>query len=233
MSESWNAVLWDIGGVLLEPESIQRGRELFVAGLSVKFDLEVTEAIERWDQELGSYFRNRDGQTFRPAYEGNQRAVEGLVGRPVSVDEWLPLSIQAADLAFRPSKGASETLRVFADNGYYLGVISDIDAWEAEYILTVLGIREYFEHVPTSAEANRTKPAPEIFETALEKAQIPPEQILFVGDRYDNDMRGGKQAGLRTVAFGGSAAKKATEDGSVVDFVIDDLRDLLAIVEVR
>lgn len=233
MSETWNAVFWDIGGVLLSPDSIQRGRELFIAGLSAKFNLETTEAIKRWDEELGAYFRDRDGQTFRPAHEGYQHTVEKVVSRSVSVDDWLPLAIQASDVAFRPSEGAIETLERLKDEEYYLGVISDIDAWEAEYILTVLGAREYFDHVTTSAEVGRTKPAQVIFESALEKTDIPPEQALFVGDRYKNDMVGGKRAGLGTVAFGGSAVRKATDDESVVDFVIEDLRDLLAIVGVR
>lgn len=230
MTEKYSAIFWDIGGVILDQDSIQRGRRLFVTGLSVKFDLETTEAIRTWDRELGAYFRARDGQTFRPAYEGYQQTVEKVVGRPVAVDDWLPLAVQSVDVAFQPGEGAVEALEKLVNEGYYLGVISDIDAWEAEYILTALGVRAYFDHVTTSAEVGRTKPAPPIFETALEKAGVSAEQSLFVGDRYENDMRGGKQAGLGTVAFGGSAAAKATDDESVVDYVVDDLRELLNIV---
>ncbi len=231
MTGGYNAIFWDIGGVILDSDSIRRGRRLFVTGLSVNFDLKTTEAIRTWDRELGAYFRARDGQEFRPAYEGYQQTVEKVVGRPVSVDEWLPLAVQSADIAFQPGEGAVEAIEKLANEGYYLGVISDIDAWEAEYLLTILGVRQYFEHVTTSAEIGRTKPAAPIFETALEKADILPKQSLFVGDRYENDMRGGKQAGLGTVAFGGSAAN-ATDDESVVDYVIDDLRELLTIVGV-
>ncbi|MEF8782137.1 MAG: hypothetical protein V5A39_11465 [Haloarculaceae archaeon] len=77
--------------MILDQGSVQRGRELFVAGLSVRFDLQPTEASEVWDRELGAYFRERDGNTFRPAHRGYQRAVEAVVGEPVPVDEWLPL----------------------------------------------------------------------------------------------------------------------------------------------
>ncbi|WP_340101415.1 HAD family hydrolase [Salinibaculum salinum] len=230
MTNEYDAILWDIGGVLLDPESIQRGRRLFVTGLSVEFDLKTTEAIRAWDRELGAYFRARDGETFRPAYEGYQQTVEKVVGQPVAVDEWLPLAVQAAHVAFEAGDGAIESLEKLADAGYYLGVISDIDAWESEYLLTILDVRSYFEHVTTSAEVGKTKPAPEVFEAALEKAAVPPERILFVGDRYKNDMVGGARAGLNTVAFGGSAAARASDDESVVDYVIDDLRELLTIV---
>jgi putative hydrolase of the HAD superfamily len=159
MSDSWSAVFWDIGGVILDQGSVQRGRELFVAGLSVRFDLQPTEASEVWDRELGAYFRERDGNTFRPAHRGYQRAVEAVVGEPVPVDEWLPLATQAAHVAFRPVDGAVGTIRTLAEEGYYLGIISDIDAWEAEFVLTAFGVRELFDHMTTSAEVGRTKPA--------------------------------------------------------------------------
>ena len=233
MSESWNAVFWDLGGVILDQESIQRGRELFVAGLSVAFGLETTEAIEIWDSELGSYFRERDGQEFRPAHEGYRQTVTAVVGEPVAVDEWLPLAIQAVDVAFEPSAGAVETLETLANEGYYLGVISDIDAWEAEFILTVLGVRDCFQHVTTSSEVGMTKPAPAMFERALEKAPVQPDESLFVGDRYENDMRGGTEAGFDTVAYGGTAAAQAAEDDPNVDFQIDDLREILEIVGIE
>jgi beta-phosphoglucomutase-like phosphatase (HAD superfamily) len=46
-------------------------------------------------------------------------------------------------------------------------------------------------------------------------------------------MRGGKRAGLTTVAHGGSAAENAAEDpDDVVDYVVSDLRELLAVVGV-
>lgn len=228
MEGSWDAVLWDIGGVILDTDSIRRGRELFVAGLAARFDLETTAAIETWDRELGAYFRERDGRTYRPAHEGYHRVVETVVGEPVPVDEWLPLSIQAGHVAFEPVEGVVETLDALERAGYYLGVVSDIDAWEAEYILTTFGVRERFEHVTTSAAVGRTKPAPAIFETALRTAPVSPERILYVGDRYEHDMVGGKRAGLTTVAFGGTAAGHADE--AVVDVVVSDVREVLEIV---
>lgn len=228
----WQAVLWDIGGVILDPDSVQRGRDLFVATLAVRFDLQPSEASEVWDRELGAYFRERDGNTFRPAHRGYQRALEAVVGEPVSVDEWLPLAAQAAHVAFQPVDGAVETIRTLAEEGCYLGVVSDIDAWEAEFLLTAFGIRELFDHVTTSAEVGLTKPAPEIFETALRRSPAETGRTLFVGDRYENDMRGGKRAGLVTVAFG-DATEQASDDDPLVDLVIDDPRDLLDIVDLE
>ncbi|MFC7131726.1 MULTISPECIES: HAD family hydrolase [Salinibaculum] len=232
MSRSWRGVFWDIGGVILDPASIKRGRELFVAGLSAKFDLDMTETLRIWDRELGEYFRGRENRTFRPAYRGYHRTAKAVVGERVSVDEWLPLVIQSAHVGFEPVDGVAETLATLADEGYYLGVISDIDAWEAEFILTSFGLRQYFDHVTTSSEVGRTKPAPEMFRTALSKSPVGPDEALYVGDRYENDMRGGHRAGLTTVAFGGTAASRASEEEGVVDFRLDDIRELLDVLDV-
>lgn len=229
MSDRWSAVLWDIGGVILDPASVRRARELFLAGLSVDFGFDVPAALDRWEAELGAYFEEREGRSFRPAHVGYARTVEAIVGEPVPVDEWFPVAIQAADHAFRPTDGVADVLSRLADEGYYLGVISDIDTWEAEFILTAFGIRDQFDHVTTSQEVGRTKPAPEVFETALSKCPAPAARTLYVGDRYEHDMRGGTRAGLTTVAFDGSAVDADADDPNV-GFVVDTPRELLAVL---
>lgn len=228
MAGDWRAVFWDLGGVVLDLDSVGRARELFVAALAARYDADPTVAIDVWERELGAYFRDREGRAFRPAHEGYHRTAARVAAESVPVDEWLPLLIQAADVAFRPVEGAIEVLKRLDEAGYYQALVSDIDAWEAEFVLTAFGVRACFDDVTTSAEVGRTKPALEVFETALEKAAVPPGRALYVGDRIDHDMRGGKRAGLWTVAYGGSAASNA--DSDAVDFVLTDVRELLSIV---
>jgi putative hydrolase of the HAD superfamily len=63
----------------------------------------------------------------------------------------------------------------------------------------------------------------------------------MIGDRYDHDMQGGKEAGLDTVAYNGTAVARAAEldrDGlrvvgdDAIDYAIEDHRDLLEVVGV-
>jgi 4-nitrophenyl phosphatase len=42
------------------------------------------------------------------------------------------------------------------------------------------------------------KPSPTLFKMALEQLDLPPEQVLAVGDRLDTDILGGQRAGCRT-----------------------------------
>ena len=64
--------------------------------------------------------------------------------------------------------------------------------------LKTIGIRHLFHHVVTAAGAGAAKPARRIFDVAISKAGVSPEEILHVGDHPEIDIDGGRQAGLRT-----------------------------------
>ncbi len=78
------------------------------------------------------------------------------------------------------------------------------------------------------------KPEPEFFDRVLSLARtarpgLTPEEIVYVGDRVDNDVLPARDAGMRTVllrrgVFGYRHA--ATEDASRADAVLDDLHQL-------
>ncbi|ELY58291.1 HAD family hydrolase, partial [Natronococcus jeotgali] len=70
----------------------------------------------------------------------------------------------------------------------------------------------------------RTKPDSAMFEAALEKAGVPADRALMIGDRYDHDVRGAAEAGLHGVAFG-------AEDGPAVAYRIESPPEILEIVD--
>ena len=51
----------------------------------------------------------------------------------------------------------------------------------------------------TSAEAGYRKPHPRIFEIAVERLNVPPHRALFVGDSYEDDVTGARNAGLQAL----------------------------------
>ena len=257
MIDDAEAVFFDIGGVVLDLGSVQEGHRRFVAELAKEYDLDEEQALETWRAVLGEYFRERRGTEFRSAAVGYDRAIEAAVGAPVPEVEWWPIFERATGECLRPVDGVRETLETLSGE-IYLGLISDIDTREAERILGEFGLLEYFDGMTTSEAVGRTKPDPAVFATAIGSAGVSPDRSAMIGDRYHNDMRGGSWAGLRTVAFGGSAASgpEAETDGAggeaerggtdstggeggreaardpdgVVDYRITDLRDLLEIV---
>ncbi|OAQ54783.1 haloacid dehalogenase [Natrinema mahii] len=222
----WEAVFWDIGGVILGLESVQGAHAEFVARLCERHDLEATvdEAVETWRTTVGDYFRERDGTEFRSAREGYHRAVAAIVGEDVPREEWEPLFEGIVEASIEPVPGAVEAIERLADRDLHVGVISDVDDAEGKRMLERFGVREYFDSITTSEEVGYTKPDPAMFETAIGKAGVAPERSLMIGDRYDHDVKGAAEAGMHGVAFG-------AEDGPAVAYRIESPEEILEIVD--
>jgi len=62
-----------------------------------------------------------------------------------------------------------------------------------------LGIRGEFDTILVSEEVNVKKPNPLIFNMALERLQLPPEQCIYIGDHPVNDVEGAAAIGINTI----------------------------------
>jgi putative hydrolase of the HAD superfamily len=225
----YDGVFFDIGGVILDLSSVREGHVEFLSRLAAHEGREDVEAlIEEWRSALGEYFQSSDDTEYRRAKVGYQQAIDAAAGREIPEEEWMELFETASAECLETNPNAVETIRTLDREGVYLGIISDIDTWEADEMLTRFDIHECFDHITTSEEVGRTKPDPVMFDTALEKASVAPEHSLYIGDRYEHDMRGGTRAGLVTVAYGGSAAEHV--ESGAVDHTIDDLATLCDLV---
>ncbi|MFQ5981827.1 MAG: HAD family hydrolase [Woeseiaceae bacterium] len=61
-----------------------------------------------------------------------------------------------------------------------------------------IGIRHFFHDVVTAVDVGAAKPAPEIFEEAVNRAGVDAHETLHVGDHPEIDIAGAREAGLRT-----------------------------------
>ncbi|SDC06784.1 HAD family hydrolase [Natrinema hispanicum] len=225
-TDGWEAVFWDIGGVILALDSVQRAHAEFVARLLEHHSIETTleAAIDTWQTTVGEYFRERDGTEFRAAREAYHRGIEAIVGEEVPRDEWAPHVDDVIRSSLKPVSGAPETIARLADRDVHVGVVSDIDDAEGRAILEGFGVCEHLDSMTTSEEVGRTKPDPAIFETALEKADAEPGRSLMIGDRYTHDVRGAAAVGMCGVAFGAA-------DGPAVSYRIDTPEEVLEILD--
>ena len=64
--------------------------------------------------------------------------------------------------------------------------------------LQTIGIRHLFHDVVTAESVGIAKPARGIFDVAIARAGVAPDEILHVGDHPETDIDGGRQAGMRT-----------------------------------
>jgi len=73
------------------------------------------------------------------------------------------------------------------------------------------GIAERVDAVVFSSEVGKRKPAPELYEAALEALSTVPEKTMFVGDRVREDYEGPRALGMRAVILTAHAEEPPPE----------------------
>ncbi len=119
--------------------------------------------------------------------EADENTILGLLGKMRQVEMKLVL--------FEDVVPALTELKT---TGLKLGLISNIDR-DVTSLLEELGLPALLQIVVTSLDAGFTKPHPEIFKAALEKAGVQAAEAMYVGDQYQVDVIGANKAGLRGV----------------------------------
>jgi len=89
-------------------------------------------------------------------------------------------------------------LRTLRAKGIKIGVISNWDT-RLRTISDGLGLTDLVDFLIISAEAGVRKPSPGIFQLALQKAGVRPEEAVHVGDLPEEDGEGARRAGVRPV----------------------------------
>jgi putative hydrolase of the HAD superfamily len=92
----------------------------------------------------------------------------------------------------------AETLRALEEMGIRIGVISNWDS-RLESILDGIGLGRRLDVVVISSLVGYSKPHPRIFEIALERSGMGPEEAVHVGDTFRDDVQGAQAAGIRAV----------------------------------
>ncbi len=100
-------------------------------------------------------------------------------------------------LALAP--GAVELLDALRARGCKLGLVTNGFAATHHDKIDRLGLRERMDGFFLADEVGMVKPDPELFRHACRELGSEPARTAMVGDRYDRDIRGAREAGLFTV----------------------------------
>ena len=115
---------------------------------------------------------------------------------------------------------------------YKIGVIANQPLGTADR-LEAFGLLKYIDIVVASAEEGVAKPDKRIFDIALERTGVIPEEAFMIGDRIDNDILPAKNIGMKTMwlrqGFGGMW--KIKSDDELPNFIADNLQDVVSILD--
>ncbi|HSH93551.1 MAG TPA: HAD-IA family hydrolase [Roseimicrobium sp.] len=119
--------------------------------------------------------------------------------------------------AWRLYEDVLATLDTLASEGIQLAVVSNWDE-RLRPLLDRFKLASYFDVIVVSCEVAFPKPSPVIFEEAVRKMGLLPQQILHVGDHPREDVEGARGAGL--------AALHLQRGGRPGDGIINSLSDI-------
>lgn len=181
------AVIWDIGGVLVRTEDYEPRR--------------------RQAERLG--LTREELETLVFGSEMGQKAQWGSV----SAQELLEYACRVVHL---PAEDAAKFEQEFfagdrldlelvdyirsLQSRYRTGIISN--AWDdvREMIVNRWKIADAFDQVILSAEVKICKPDPRIFQLALQRLEVAPEEAVFIDD-FPRNIEGAQAVGMHAIRF--------------------------------
>lgn len=127
----------------------------------------------------------------------------------------------------RTFEGARELLRELSARGHTVVLATSAPQEELDALLEVLDLEDTLDVVTSAEDAENAKPAPEILQVALERADTAPEHAVMIGDAVW-DVEAAGRAGVRCIGVltGGTARSELEAAGAVA--VYQDVAEILA-----
>ena len=92
-----------------------------------------------------------------------------------------------------------DLLRLARETLCKVGLATTSERKQAEHVLKVLGLREYFHCVATADDVKKTKPDPEIYLTVSHWLEVSPQECLVIEDS-PSGVKAGLAAGMNVIA---------------------------------
>jgi HAD superfamily hydrolase (TIGR01509 family) len=181
-----------------------------------------------WERAFGAHGRTVSASAVRPLIGMGGDRVIATVTPDLSADEGTGKAITETRLAaflgeeiatVRPFPGVRELVEALRSRGFTCGVATSAQDAERDALLKLAGVSDLLTEGSTSADADASKPAPDIVEAALAKLGADPARTALVGDtKYD--VEAAHRAGVRAIALRCGGADSA--DLAEADAVYDD-----------
>jgi putative hydrolase of the HAD superfamily len=201
-----DTVLFDLDDTLHDDTNAYREAARLVAeSIARERPVDVRALVDAYDGAAMGFWSALTTEHLTLAI-GNERErmwYEAL--RKVGIDD-RSLARRAADAYVRAradvlvlAPGAVDLLTALRGRGCKLGLVTNGFAATHHDKIDRLGLRERMDAFFLADEVGMVKPDPALFAHACRVLGSVPERSAMVGDRYDRDIRGAREAGLFTV----------------------------------
>ena len=156
---------------------------------------------------------------------GSDHILEHLLGpdRDTDADDAI---VKAHDILYgawwerlRPLPGAADLLRACAERGLTVVLASSAKEPELKRLRRVLDADDVITAATSSADAESSKPAPDILQAALDQSDVDPGNCVFVGDAvWDVKAAGKLDIPCIGLECGGTSAAELADAGAVATY---------------
>jgi len=212
LSNGVKAVFFDLDGTLRH--SVPSGGDVFTdyaISLGLRVNPEDRIRAVRWEHlywassaDLRDDMLAHSIDTEKFWIEYSRRRLIALGASPAMAVELAPkVSVHMGEV-YKPQSIIPDDVRQMLTElkqaGYLMAVLSNRDK-PFQDVLASHSISEFFSFSLSGGEVASYKPNPGLFEHALNRARIAPNEAIYVGDNYFADVVGSRRAGLRPVLF--------------------------------
>lgn len=178
-----NTIFFDVGGVL-----------------SVDFiEIKVMDLAKKYNLEYEVLLKSK--KKYRPLADLGQisdqefwvRLLED-VDITATEDDW------RIDPYVRAIHGVLDLAKDLKKTGYQIAILSNDSLELAEKRRQKFGFDDLFQEIILSCKLGMVKPEPEIYQFALKRLDIFPNQSILIDDRLEN-VRGAGRVGIHTILF--------------------------------
>lgn len=195
-------LLFDVDDTLIDYSATARTgilRQLAAEGILDRFESPDAAAALWLAIEEDEFPRFLTGElTFAGQQDARVRRFLDRLGLMTEdTQAWFARYAAHRDTAWAAFPDVAPMLRRF-DGRAPLGVVSNASLPYQTWKLRTVGVLHHFgDAIVCALEFGSAKPDPAIFHAGCDLLGLPPEQVAYVGDRYELDAVGARDAGLR------------------------------------
>jgi putative hydrolase of the HAD superfamily len=224
------AVLFDLGGTLIDSAELFETFHRILSLKGIKRSIgKVEKAMRDAEQELKQEFGEAVPKDTDYYVRWNLNILHRL--NVYNRDNELAEEIDKhwfGYMEIKPHAGLHEVLGKLSASGVKLGIVTNGYESDLEKILPKLSLQVSFDVLVAADTIGKKKPDPEIFLYAVRMLGVKPNEVVFVGDEYEIDYIGAKEAGLIPILFQQKGKRKSSLEGVKI---VHSLTDLLLKIE--
>ena len=205
-------------------QALDRARAIDAALVTLAYDVADAAFNKTW----------HDQHVTWPIGDRLQVALKGL-GRTLPAEAFAALvaAHEEMEVAIRPDlvPGAAEALAALHGR-YRLAIVSDAIVSPARCLRQLLAsydVARHFDGFAFSDEVGHSKPHRSMFDSAARQLGVQLEEMVHIGDRDHNDVKGPQRLGMKAILF--TATRAADRDRTSADAICGSYAELPAIVD--